>query len=136
GPFLPERVTLRPGQRLTARLASGELRIDGARTDAPAARADAPVAAARADAPVVAARADAPVVAARADAPVVAARAEAPVTAAPVGATRLSMPHRVRARQLALEDARAFVPGAWPAEVAAGAGAAVVAAAEAHGVDK
>src|SRR4029079_2963006 len=30
GPMLPERVTLRAGQRLTAKLASGELHIDGA----------------------------------------------------------------------------------------------------------
>ena len=33
GPLLPERVTLRAGQRLTAKLASGELRIGDARAD-------------------------------------------------------------------------------------------------------
>ena len=119
GPFLPERVTLRPGQRLTARLASGELHIDEGRT----AGTGRPAAAApRAEPPE----------ALEETAPEAAAAAPGRGTGA---AVRISLPHRARARQLAAA-ASTFNPGAWPAEVAAGGRATIVAEAEAHGLEE
>ena len=129
GPFLPERVTLRPGQRLTARLASGELRIDEDRKGGVSAPAPAPgLAVSGAEAPSVSPEAAEP--AALPTEPAVLPTAHSP------GATaRIAMPHRVKARPLAMA-ATEFLPGTWPAEVAAGGAATVVAEAEAHGVEE
>jgi hypothetical protein len=143
GPFLPERVTLRPGQRLTARLASGELRIDDERAGGSgtttAAPAHGPAASAEGagsgngNETAAAPSAELPSPAAPA-VPAVEApgRAEAPSSR---GSVRIAMPHRSRARVLAAKDAR-FAPGGWPAEVAVRGGDEVVAEAEAHGIER
>jgi hypothetical protein len=145
GPFLPERVTLRPGQRLTARLASGELRIDEDRKGAPALGLAVPGAEAPSvpsltpEPPALTPEPPALTPEPPALAPEPAALATEPAalpTAHGPGATaRIAMPHRVKARPLAMA-ATDFLPGTWPAEVAAGGAATVVAEAEAHGVEE
>jgi hypothetical protein len=165
GPFLPERVTLRPGQRLTARLASGELRIDGGRPEGAAAAVSAtgparsePASPASGAAVAESGAAPVPSAAEAATRPekddeAVEADEVAPapegVASAPARASgglqrlamppqRLAMPHRSRARALAAagKEARAFNSGAWAFEVASGGGATVLAEAEAHGIDR
>jgi ferric-dicitrate binding protein FerR (iron transport regulator) len=152
GPLLPERVTLRPGQRLVAHLASGELHIDEVR--APVAATDTATETAQVPAPAVEpAAAVVPEVAAPAVVPEVAAplaaRAVAVAPAAPQadetarptstgGTGRLTLPHRVRTRTAFSADARggSFAPVGWAAQVAAGDSAGVVAEAETHGIER
>jgi hypothetical protein len=153
GPFLPEKVTLRPGQRLIARLANGELRIEESHPIAPpvasdptrghlpagAGAPDLPEAAASAVVdPLVAPAVDPPVAPAVApeEPPSVATNARASSASAPRGpAVRLALPHRLRSRRIASSKEARFAPASWLSAVAAGVGAEVVAQAEAHGIE-
>jgi hypothetical protein len=147
GPLLPERVTLRPGQRLIAKLASGELRIDesqaapqGAATGIESAAA-APGTGTGATAPAPAAQAIEPAPAA-AEPGTASATASAETdadvtpTRAPATNVRITTPHRIRARTLAAADTRRFEPAGWPTLVAAGDGKALLGEAESHGIDR
>ena len=125
GPLLTEHATLRPGQSLIARLAAHELRIEDER----GATALSPPAAAPAS-PAVRAMPAPP-----------SEPAAAPVAAA---AARPAAPPRPkkRSRRVALADApapapppAAWAPQDWTARVATGDAGAVVAEAEAHGID-
>ncbi len=147
GPLLPERVTLRPGQRLIAKLASGELRIDESQAAPQAAPAigspAAAPAATAATATAPAARAEAIEPAAPAAEPGVAtasteteAEVEVAPTHAPATNVRITTPHRIRARTLAAVDTRRFEPAGWPTLVAAGDGKALLGEAESHGIDR
>ena len=155
GPFLPERVTLRPGQRLTARLASGELRIDGGHPEGassssvpvrpePASVASPPTSAQPVpadDGPAQAAVAGGSTAGTEtetADATSPSNVAAAAPARATAGAVRVATPHRPRARSLAAagKSGRGFDPGAWAFEVASGGGAAVLAEADGHGIDR
>jgi ferric-dicitrate binding protein FerR (iron transport regulator) len=136
GPLLPERVTLRPGQRLVADLAKSELRIDegqvasGDNTQAQAQAAASDPAVARNETAPGEAEAEAESAsdeAAAAD-PVVPARAPS--------ATRLAMPHRVRAKPAVAKDTRRFEPSGWATAVAAGDGKAILGEAESHGIER
>jgi hypothetical protein len=164
GPLLPERVTLRGGQHLTAKLASGELHIDEGRAGVPdaqpgAARAPAvaPAAAesggsARAPAPAVAAApvlppspplpASAPAPAAapaqQPPAPAIAAPAPAPEAAAPATPAPSASPARLPslAHRAAHVNPPSWTPRTWSAEVISGNAARVLAEADAHGLDR
>jgi TolA-binding protein len=159
GPLLPERVTLRGGQRLTAKLASGELHIGDARVGAgevgaarpqagqvgiaaaePAVEASAPPAPAPASAPApapepAAAPKVAPSAPSAAQAPVPAAvPAPAPVPAQESAAApaRPAVSHRA----VAHVNQVAWAPRAWSGAIMSGNAAHVVAEAEAHGMEK
>jgi len=132
GPMLTEHATLRPGQHLTARLATRELRIDENAGAAPIVMVPPPAAPAPAAAPADTA---APPAGAAAPTPEPAAaetRATPPTRAAPPRASKAP------ARAVALVDkpARAvFAPERWSARVSAGDAAGVVDEAVAHGLD-
>jgi hypothetical protein len=151
GPLLPERVTLRAGQRLRARLASSELLIGDARVGAaspgpgneeavrPAAAGEpAPV---PAGAPPVPAAVPAPAIAPAppappADAvptspaaprPAVVAPAQEPAPVRPAPSAHRATPHVAPA---------SWAPRAWSGAITSGNAARVVAEAESHGLDK
>jgi hypothetical protein len=129
GPMLAEHATLRPGQHLTARLATRELRIDENDGAAPV-RAVAPPAPRPASSPP--GPSDSPPAAA-------AAPSETETPAAPI--LHVPPPARVvrtPARAVASADRRAvpgWAPQTWAARVSAGDPQAVVAEAVAHGID-
>jgi hypothetical protein len=165
GPMLPERVTLRAGQRLTAKLASGEMLIGDARVGEarPAAAADdvaAPrpqVAGPAAEStgepgptpaptpePAVAA---APPVAVAPPAPVPAPEAvlpASPLTSPPPPPAPAPAIAAAPARQPAIAHRSSvpranpvnWAPRAWTSAITSGNAARVVAEAEAHGLDK
>jgi FecR protein len=127
GPLLAEHATLRPGQHLTARLATRELRIDeNVGTVAPTIAVPPPSIAPRASAAGAA-----PPATGAPPAP------EAP----PVSAARLPTPARAvkaPARTVASADrpaVPAWAPQRWQARVSAGDAKAVVAEAVSHGID-
>ena len=153
GPLLPERVTLRAGQRLRARLASRELLIGDARVSdgeatpvrPPVAQAQGPAqgdppAAARAAEPEPAsAAAPAPLPAMPAPlepsrpAPPVAAPAIAPAPEPAAAAVRpASITHRAQPHVIQ----PAWAPRTWSSAITTGNAARVVAEAEAHGLEK
>jgi len=146
GPLLPERVTLRAGQRLRARLASSELLIGDARVGAaspgpgneeavrPAAAgepAPAPAgepAAVQGPAPAPApAAVPAPPAASRPAAPAVVAPAQEPAPARPAPSAHRAAPHVAQA---------SWAPRAWSSAIMSGNAAHVVAEAESRGLDK
>jgi ferric-dicitrate binding protein FerR (iron transport regulator) len=123
GPLLTEHATLRPGQNLIARLADHQLRIEDERAAAPAAAPQVPAPAAHPAAPAETAPPPAP----------------APPAPAAVKPTRKSKP---RARQVALVSPPVpapapapWAPRDWGTRVASGDASAIVAEAEAHGID-
>jgi hypothetical protein len=143
GPLLPERVTLRAGQRLRARLASSELLIGDARVNDGEATPVRPVQAqgrAQGDVPALVPAAEAvpvplPAVPAAplvppppAAAPAI-ARAQEP-TAAP--ARPASIVHHAPPRL----NQPAWAPRTWFSAITSGNAARVVAEAEAHGLEK
>jgi len=120
GPLLTEHATLRPGQSLIARLAAHELRIEDERT-APAPTPPAPPAPAPAATPPA---------------------APAPAPAVPPSASEPAPKRKKRIRQLASADQpvpapapAAWAPRDWTTRVASGDAGAIVAEAEAHGID-
>ncbi len=146
GPMLAEHATLRPGQRLTARLATRDLRIDesgtttspggadrGQRDESgtPEERGANPDAAPTLTVPPPLAAASA-IQAASPAVPDV-AHETAPTARPPTPVRPLKAP----ARTLALADKRiaAYAPEKWSARVSAGDAAGVVAEAVAHGID-
>jgi hypothetical protein len=141
GPLLPERVTLRAGQRLRARLASSELLIGDARAsdgeEAPARprigqpQGDAPTATPAAE-PAPAPLPAAPLVPSRPAAPA-AAPAIAPAPQPAAAAVRpASISHRAPPRVNQIP----WAPRTWSSAITSGNAARVVAEAEAHGLDK
>jgi ferric-dicitrate binding protein FerR (iron transport regulator) len=153
GPLLPERVTLRAGQNLTARLASGELHIldSGTAAAGTVAAAPAPEAARAAHLDVVAAQPSAtppPALApaAGSGAPRLAlpppeqppagaaAAGDGPVAGeAPAAAAAV---RRTRPREANVAAAESWGPQRWAGHVASGNARAVLAEAEAHGLDR
>ena len=156
GPLLPERVTLRAGQRLRARLASRELLIGDARvSDGEATPVRPPVAQAQGPA-----QGDPPAAARAAEPEPAPAAAPAPLPAmpaAPLVPSRLAPPAaapRDRARAGAGRRRRrsaqrsiahrapphviqpAWAPRTWSSAITTGNAARVVAEAEAHGLEK
>lgn len=160
GPLLPERVTLRAGQRLTAKLASGELRIGDARTDETRAAADVddgaaprPQAAAQAAAPG-SEEAETPPTEEEAKmapptlppspplpaqaapkpsplpAPPAAAAPEAPAPAAAVRTAPIARRGPIRVAAVS------WTPRTWSTAVISGNAARVLIEADAHGLDK
>src|SRR6185312_5793230 len=121
GPLLTEHATLRPGQSLIARLAAHELRIEDERT-APAAP---------------------PPAAAPAPAPAATPPAAPTVAPAPSASPRASgAKPRKRIRQVASAEPAVSAPAPapwaprdWTTRVASGDAGAIVAEAEAHGID-
>jgi hypothetical protein len=160
GPLLPERVTLRAGQRLTGKLASGELRIGDARTGETRAAADVddgaaprPQAAAQLIAPATPGVAEtpptedeakvapplppAPPLPAQAvptpsqpPAPPSAAAPEAPAPAAAVRTAPIARRGPIRVAAVS------WTPRTWSTAVSSGNAARVLTEAEAHGLDK
>ncbi len=144
GPMLAEHATLRPGQRLTARLATRDLRIDESGTTTSPGGADRrqrdesgtldgranPDAAPTLTVPPPVASA-AVVEAAAPALPAVAH--EPPLTPVPSAPARTP---KAPARTLALANRRiAYAPDKWSVRVSAGDAAGVVAEAVAHGID-
>jgi hypothetical protein len=144
GPLLPERVTLRAGQRLRARLASGEMLIGEARVGAVDSTAARPGAGASATAlPPSDQGAGEPAVEIGATPPP--APEPAPAAAAPVPAPAPEQePAAAPARPAIVRRAAPHVspvqpswsPRAWSIAVTSGNAARVVAEAESHGLDK
>jgi len=149
GPLLPERVTLRGGQNLTARLASGELHILDSGTAA-AAAAPTPeikrttrseVAAVPHEPPPLVAGAAAAVAPQLASPPpeqpppagAAAARTDTVAASAPVATTIV---RRARPRPVVVAQADPWAPEQWGAHVASGDGRAVLSEAEAHGLGR
>lgn len=133
GPLLPERVTLRPGQRLVAHLATGELHIgEGPVTP----EANASVVAAPAGPTVENAVVEDAANAGQVEATAPAQPAEAVGSARAPGLTRFTMPHRVRAKQAIAKASRRFEPTGWATAVAAGEGKTILAEAETHGIER
>jgi hypothetical protein len=122
GPLLSEHATLRPGQRLTAHLATRELQIDE-NLGTEAAPPTAPPAPTSVEA-----------------GPPLEARPPTEAPPPPAVASSPAPAHAVRkpARVVASVDSRAvadWVPQRWPARVSAGDAKGVVAEAVAHGLD-
>ncbi|HXU00167.1 MAG TPA: FecR domain-containing protein, partial [Polyangia bacterium] len=157
GPLLPERVTLRAGQRLTAKLASGEMVIGDARIgDARAGNDDGTAPRPQAAAAQTAERTGEPPVAGEvtvADAPAAApipplapsapTAALAPPAPAPERAPAAAPParpsaaaHRAAASHAAAANAAPWAPRAWSSAITSGNAARVVAEAEGHGIEK
>jgi TolA-binding protein len=159
GPLLPERVTLRAGQHLTAKLASGELHIGDARAaaadddDGAPARiappADQPSGLGAAPAPALppqpaaepALAPERPLAPSSLPAPQARPRREPPAPpgigpAAPAAAatpSRSSTAHRATARAV---PTIGFTPRTWSSAITSGNATRVVAEAEAHGLEK
>jgi len=147
GPLLPERVTLRAGQRLRARLASSELLIGDARVGAaspgdadavrPAAAGEPAPAAAAVPAPAPAAvpePARAPAVAPAAAAvptppsrPAAVAPAQEPAPVRPAANAHRAAPHVAQSN---------WFPRLWSSAIMSGNAARVVSEAESHGLEK
>lgn len=145
GPMLTEHATLRPGQHLTAHLATRELRIDEAPASLGAAEQRSPGASAppAAVAPAGAGPPPAEVAPAEparapvapSDSPPVAAAAprETPSAPSPPARSAKASTRTVAlARRSAVPD---WAPATWTARVASGDAAGVVAEAVAHGID-
>jgi hypothetical protein len=149
GPLLPERVTLRAGQHLTARLASRELHIldsgnSGtlAGTGTPAApEAAAPPQAVPAagpglpPSPLVAAAPDRVALPEPAPSEQPPAVQDADARTSP-GAPAATAARRMKARVPAGVTAQSWGPRRWAGHVATGNAAAVLAEADAHGLDR
>jgi len=151
GPLLPERVTLRGGQNLTARLASGELHILDSGTAAavaaptPEIKRTTPseVAAVQHEpsSPPLVAGAPAAVAPPAALPPpeqppaarAAAARNDTVVAGAPAATTIV---RRARPRPVVVAQADSWAPEQWAAHVATGDGRAVLSEAEAHGLGR
>jgi FecR protein len=130
GPMLAEHATLRPGQHLTARLATRDLRIDESVSAAPAAvlpPAALPPAPATPAAPSTTDSPPAEAVAAPETPP-----APAVHVPPPARATKAATRTVASARAPALPD---WAPQTWAARVSSGDAAGVVAEAVAHGID-
>jgi hypothetical protein len=139
GPLVADPVSLRAGQRLTARLASRELRIDQAGPTAqaaPAMQAESPVEGSLSAPAGVAVEAPAPIPAlepvpalepAPAPAP---APAVKPETRAP--SSRAALLRRAPERAIDLR----WHPASWPARVAGGESDAIVAEVDLHGLER
>jgi TolA-binding protein len=152
GPLLPERVTLRAGQRLRARLASSELLIGDARVSdgeaTPVHRAAVqPQGEARGDAPAPAPAAEpqpAPVPAAPAAmpaAPLVPSPPAPPAAAAAIApaqepAAAPARPASIARRAPPHVNQIPWAPRTWSSAITTGNAARVVAEAEAHGLEK
>jgi FecR protein len=151
GPLLPERVTLRAGQRLTAKLASGELHIGEARAQEDEGRAAADGAASRPQAGTLAAAPGSDVGATPAPeetakippplppsplpsqpVPSPSQPAVAPAPEAPPAAVRPSIVHRGPIHA----PSAGWTPRTWSTAVISGNAARVLAEADAHGLDK
>jgi len=140
GPLLPERVTLRAGQRLTAKLASGEMVIGDARIgDARAGNDDGTAPRARLRrlprrrpaAPIPPLAPSAPTAALAPPAP---APERAPAAAPPARPSAAA--HRAAASHAAAANAAPWAPRAWSSAITSGNAARVVAEAEGHGIEK
>jgi hypothetical protein len=135
GPLVADPVSLRAGQRLTARLASRELRIDQAGPTAqaaPAVQAEPPVAGPPSTPAAVAAEAlaAAPIPAPALEPAPAPAPAVKPETRAP--SSRGTLLRRAPERAVDLR----WHPAAWPARVAGGESDAIVAEVDLHGVER
>jgi len=129
GPHLAAPVTLTAGQRIVARLATAEVRLDSGALEPAAPRATPSLAAPSREAPVPAASAPAP------DAPTPAApppREEPEAEAAPPRAR----PRPTRAKPARPTAASVVAPGEWARRVANGDATAVLAEAQAGGFDE